>query len=118
MVRWSEKAGLNPSQDHAAVERDLPTPWSFVAPGVLAVLALIAAIAIPPEVHEDGYREHSMWSYGLFAFHVLAVLGCFRGSLVFLQARWGTLTWKSAGLMASFLAMVLGYVLLWALLIS
>lgn len=83
-----------------ATESELPTEWSFVPAGLLAIVALVLSLAWPLSMDASGYDESSTWSLWLFGLHLLALAGCLRGSLRFLwrqrgqpSARARTLAW-------------------------
>lgn len=89
----------------------LPTAWSFVPAGLLAPAALLVALAWPETVHPDGDVETSMWSYFFAGFHLLALAGCIRGSIVFMWRRRSTISKRDAILPCSLLVLAGGYLL-------
>lgn len=89
----------------------LPTAWSFVPAGLLSPAAFLVALACPEIVHPDGYVETSMWSYFFAGFHLLALAGCVRGSIIFMWRRRSTLSKREAILPCSLLVLAGGYLL-------
>jgi hypothetical protein len=74
------------------LERSLPTQWSFVPAGVIAVVSLFAALLWPEDVDAYGYREMSYPGALLIGLNFLATIGCAWGSIVYLFKRRGTLS--------------------------
>ncbi len=88
-----------------------PTVWSFLPVGILAVLALVLALAWPVATEAEAFDGQSIWSYALVAFHVIAVLGCARGSLSYLRSHADTRTPGSIRLAWFCLVLSVGYAL-------
>ena len=95
----------------------LPTAWSFVPVGLLAPAALLVSMAWREPVRPDGYVESSIWAFYFLGWHLLALVGCARGCILFMWRRGRALTRREAFLPCSFLVVAIGWLVSWGLLL-